>query len=270
MTDPGRERSIKPMAVPASLAAQVEGYDWARDTVGEAGAAVYRLSGSGKLTLYLKHGADAVATDVTDEMTRLEWLGRHLPVPRVVHFTASLGEAWLLMTAIPGRTALQCLVNEADHREETVVAITDFLRLLHALPVETCPFNSGHLLRLAEAKYRLDAGEVDAADFDKNHKGWTARQVWQAVTDLLPFDADRVVTHGDYSLDNIVLENGRVVGCIDVGRLGSADRYQDLAILSHCLGEFDHRLQDVMWRTYGIAEPDRAKIAFHLGLDEMF
>lgn len=270
MTDPSREQSIAPIAVPAGIAAHVEGYDWARDTVGEAGACVYRLSARGRPTLYLKHGADAVALDVTDEMARLEWLGRHLAVPRTLYFTASPGQAWLLMTALVGRTALQCLRDDADGRREAVVAITDFLHMIHALPVHTCPYNSGHLLRLSEAEYRLNANEIDTANFDSRHKGWTARQVWEAVNAHLPFYADQVVTHGDYSLENILLDSGRVVGCIDVGRLGSADRYQDLAILSNCLGEFDRSLQELMWHTYGIAEPDRAKIAFHLGLDEMF
>lgn len=270
MIDPVRERSIAPIAVPIGLAALVKGYNWARDTIGEAGAAVYRLSAFGRPTLYLKHGTNAVACDVTDEMTRLEWLGRYLPVPRVLHYTASPGEAWLLMTALIGRTAYQCLTDDAKRREEIVLAITEFLRTLHALPVDTCPYNSGHLLRLSEAEYRLEADEVDTDDFDDHHKGWTARQVWEAVNVHLPADVDRVVTHGDYSLDNILLDGGLVVGCIDVGRLGSADRYQDLAILSNCLGEFDHGLQELMWHTYGIAEPDRAKIAFHLRLDEMF
>jgi aminoglycoside 3'-phosphotransferase-1 len=61
-----------------------------------------------------------------------------------------------------------------------------------------------------------------------------------------------------------------VVGCIDVGRGGIADRYQDLAILWNCLGEFDGELQARLFQRYGIAEPDRRKLAFHLMLDEMF
>jgi len=33
-----------------------------------------------------------------------------------------------------------------------------------------------------------------------------------------------VVTHGDLSLDNILLQEGKVVGVIDVARVGIADR----------------------------------------------
>ncbi|GKX58080.1 hypothetical protein SOASR031_03950 [Leminorella grimontii] len=55
-------------------------------------------------------------------------------------------------------------------------------------------------------------------------------QVWKEMHTLLPFSPDPVVTHGDVSLDNLIFDKGILMGCIDVGRVGLADRYQDLAI----------------------------------------
>ena len=50
--------------VPANSSAELVGYQWARNNVGEAGGAVYRLHGkSGAPNLYLKHGAGAVADE---------------------------------------------------------------------------------------------------------------------------------------------------------------------------------------------------------------
>jgi len=37
-------------------------------------------------------------------------------------------------------------------------------------------------------------------------------------------------THGDYSLPNVLIHNGKINGFIDVGNSGIADIYQDLAI----------------------------------------
>jgi aminoglycoside 3'-phosphotransferase I len=68
----------------------------------------------------------------------------------------------------------------------------------------------------------------------------------------------------------LLMQNGEVVGCIDVGRLGIADRYQDLAIIGNCLGEFDSSLQERFWQHYGISEVDERKLEFHLLLDELF
>ncbi|MCY3126397.1 hypothetical protein ECE26_17640, partial [Acinetobacter baumannii] len=42
---------------------------------------------------------------------------------------------------------------------------------------------------------------------------------------------------------NLIFDEGKLIGCIDVGRVGIADRYQDLAILWNCLGEFSPSLQ---------------------------
>ena len=98
----------------------------------------------------------------------------------------------------------------------------------------------------------------------------TPEQVWEAMQRLLPLTPDSVVTHGDFSLDNLLIKDGEVIGCIDTGRVGIADRYQDLAILLNCLTEFDAALQERFLKQYGIDEPDQDKLQFHLLLDELF
>lgn len=253
------------------MAGELDGYEWHRNTVGESGGAVYRLrSKDGRPDLFLKHGKDAVADDITDEMAKLRWLGRYLPVPACVRFSRTADEAWLLMTAMPGETAYQVMEAHPAQRMAVVSAIARFLRRIHAIPASACPFTSHHDYRLARARERLDVNLVDEDDFDDARAGWTGEQVWEAAQALLPLAPDQVVTHGDYSLDNILIRDGEVVGCIDVGRVGIADRYQDLAIAWNCLEEFGTSLQEEFFKQYDIAQPDRAKLDFHLMLDEFF
>ncbi|MEO9130349.1 MAG: APH(3')-I family aminoglycoside O-phosphotransferase [Sphingomonas sp.] len=273
MTADQREQSLQPVKFPASLAPLVQGRRWARSTVGESGDAIYRLQADTVPDLYLKHAPASSAQDVAGEMVRLQWLARNITVPAIRCFIATPDEAWLLMTALPGQTAWQALEACADRPNDRVAivdALARFLRQLHAIPVESCPFNSDHHLRLGEARWRLDAGLVDVEGFDEDRKGWTAEQVWDEMTALLPFAPDPVVTHGDVSLDNIIMADGDIVGCIDPGRAGIADRYQDLAILWNCLGEFGPALQQRLFESYGIDQPDERKIRFHLMLDELF
>lgn len=253
------------------MSAELEGYEWARNNVGESGGAVYRLYGKpGAPDLFLKHGKEAAVDDLIDEMGRLHWMAKHIAVPAVTHFFSAPGEAWLLMTALPGETAYQALEAQPESRVAVVDALADFLQRLHAIPVSECPFNSDHAYRLSLARRRIDASLIDEDDFDEERKGWTAEQVWQAMSQLLPLAPDPVVTHGDFSLDNLLMMNGEVIGCIDAGRVGIADRYQDLAILWNCLGEFGDGLQDRFVTRYGVPRPDRAKLLFHLLLDELF
>ena len=260
-------------AMPASLRAAVAAYQWTRDSVGESDAAVYRLRGKGAAPdLYLKHGRGSAAAGIADELARLRWLAPFLPVPALVQFArvADPEQAWLLLTALPGTTASAVLEAHPALGPVVVAALAAFLRRLHALPVSDCPFDAGHAVRLAQARQRIDAGLVDADDFDAARQGWTAQQVWTALQDCQPITPDLVVTHGDFSLENIVMHEGAVVGCLDVGRAGVADRYQDLAIVWRALGELDAALPQRFVEQYGIVDADQGKLQWHLLLDELF
>lgn len=266
-----REEACQAVTVPESMSAALAGHAWARDRVGESGGAVYRLHGKpGAPDLYLKHGRHAVADAIDDEAARLRWLAGRLPVPAVVNVVRTADEAWLLMTALAGKTAGQLLEADPGQGHAVVDALASFLKRLHAIPASACPFDSDHARRLVLARSRIEAGLVDEGDFDEERAGWTAQQVWDAMQALLPLAPDPVVTHGDYSLDNLLIADGEVAGCIDAGRVGIADRYQDLAIAWNCLGEFGGALQERFLRTYGITEPDWRKLQFHLMLDELF
>lgn len=268
---PGREKSARPPTLPPSLAARLDGARWRRNLVGEAGATVYRLTRDDGPDLYLKHGRGPAAAALVDELARLRWLASQMPVGAPVHFECSDNQAWLLTRAVPGRTAWEWLRHAPSRAPDIVAALAQALVRLHALPAALCPFQSPLELRLALAHARLAAGLIDADDFDDARRGWTPQDVWDALQRLRPRRVDAVVTHGDYSLDNLLLDDElRVTGLIDVGRLGVADRYQDLAILWNCLGEFGAAAQRALFDAYGIARPDRRRLDFYLCLDECF
>ncbi|MEP9400398.1 APH(3') family aminoglycoside O-phosphotransferase [Sphingomonas sp. VNH70] len=266
-----RETGCAPPTVPDALAGLVAGYRWSRNLVGEAGGAVYRLHGAaGRTDLYLKHGQGDIADDVLAEVARLRWFAGRVAVPAITGFVWQADDAWLLTAALPGETARQRLVAAPRQAGAIADALAVFLAQLHALPVEDCPFVADHLHRMVEARRRIDAGLVDTDDFDHARAGWSAEAVWDAMQALLPLTPDRLVTHGDFSLDNILIDGERVVGCIDVGRAGVADRYQDLAILAGSLEEYGAALPARMFARYGIAMPDPRRLAFHALLDELF
>ncbi|MGK5071665.1 APH(3') family aminoglycoside O-phosphotransferase [Janthinobacterium sp. ZB1P44] len=273
MTISNKKQAAVTAAMPASLRAAVAGYRWVRDTAGESDAAVYRLQGrDGAPDLFLKHGKGVAAAELADELARLRWLAPYLPVPAVLQFAqaADPQQAWLLTAALPGKMAHELLEANPEIGPAVADALAAFLRQLHALPVAGCPFDAGHAVRLAQARRRIDAGLVDADDFDARRQGWTAEQVWLALQRCQPLTPDLVVTHGDFSLENVLMQDGAVSGCIDVGRAGVADRYQDLTIVWRALGELDAALQQRFVDQYGIVDIDQGKLQFHVLLDELF
>ena len=188
---------------------------------------------------------------------RLRWLQGRVPAARPVAFADEDGAAWLLTTGVVGRTGDAWLDHDPALLPVIVAAFARFLTQLHALPVDDCPFEAGAALRLAAARRRVGAGEVDVEDFADDHLGWDAERML-AHTEAL-YDADlhqRVVTHGDFSLGNLLMdERGDVTGCIDVGLLGVADPYQDIAILCANLGELDAAAERAFLDAIGVASP---------------
>jgi len=265
----GREQAVAAVAVPAGLASAVADKTWFRDRVGESGCAIYRLAGGLRDDLYLKVGRGPMLDDLVDEMVRLRWLSGYLPVPPLHGFVLEADAGWMLTGRLPGQTAYQLLEGDPGMAPALAGALGRFLRRLHTLPVERCPFNADHRLRLAAAQDRMEAGLVDEDEFDDSRHGMSAEEVWAEMMAALPADFDRVVTHGDFSLDNLFVVDGEVTGCIDLGRVGIADRWQDLAILWNSLEEFGEDAAQAMLQAYGIAM-NSAKLDFHLQLDEFF
>jgi aminoglycoside 3'-phosphotransferase I len=251
--------------MPPSLDSFIAGERWTEIDSGESGGRVFRIGDNA----FLKYGEGRVFSDIVAEHCRLVWLQGRIAAPRVLHFAATGEAVWLLTSALPGRMVEEVIEDRGAPRAAIVDAVAEFLRTLHALGVEDCPFDASHPVGLADARRNISAGLVAEDDFDAERAGWTAEQVWDALHAEMPSQFDRVVTHGDFSTGNIFVDaDGRVTGMIDVGRLGVADRYQDLAILWNNLEEIGLGAQ--LLHAYGETEPDMARLRFHLMLDELF
>jgi kanamycin kinase len=78
-----------------------------------------------------------------------------------------------------------------------------------------------------------------------------------------PASESLVVCHGDYCLPNVLLEGGDVAGFVDLGELGVADRWWDLAVATWSLAwNLGGGHEALFLAEYG-AEPDPARMAFY-------
>ncbi|MDQ1714282.1 MAG: kanamycin kinase [Frankiaceae bacterium] len=191
---------------------------------------------------YLKWAPTESGITFADEIARLQWASAYIVVPRVLDAGATDDGEWLLTAAIPGENA----VSERWKREPRTAAraIGAGLRAMHdMLPVLECPFDWS----IAERRKRL----TDPA----------------APLPAEPPNDQLVVCHGDPCAPNTLLDdNGGVAGHVDLGRLGVADLWADLAVATYNLGRnygdgFERDLLDA----YGI-DPDEERTAFYRAL----
>jgi len=247
---------MRPLELPPGWA---DGIELVPQTIGESGAWVYR-AGDGH---FIKSEPISPLAELPGEVERLRWLhGTGLPCPRVIDAADHGGRHWLLMTAIPGHdlASTDRLTGDA-----AVGLMAEALRLLHALDPASCPFDHRVGVRVADASARYHAGLYDGDDPEQGPADYA-----RLMADV-PTSEDLVVTHGDACFPNFMTEHGDFTGYIDCGRLGVADRYQDLALACRSL-ERNYGAAAVprFLAAYGVAEPDRAKLEWYTLLDEFF
>ncbi|MFE7801955.1 phosphotransferase [Nocardia sp. NPDC057440] len=141
------------------------------------------------------------------------------------------------------------------------------LRSLHSIPIAECPFDGRLDSMLTRAARRVLHGLIDPEDFDEDHEHLVPEQILDRLHAQRPDERDLVVAHGDFTPSN-VLEGGIL---IDVGDLGVADRYRDLALAERDLRE-DFGADEVraFFTAYGLDEPDRRRLDYYRLLDELF
>ncbi len=239
---------------------------WHRVTIGKSGASIWRIEGEGE-TLFLKAAPQHELSEMQGEAERLSWLAATpLPAPRLRDSFVADGQDWLLMTALPGRDLTQLV----DRPHELVAVLASGLRAVHALDPQNCPFDHRVESRLAAGAANAAAGLVDETDFDAARDGWTARQVLAWLLEHRPASEDLVVTHGDACLPNIMADAAGFTGIIDCGRLGVADRWQDLALACRSLAfNCGEAHVAAFLAAYG-APWDAERYAFYCTLDELF
>ena len=255
--------------LPHGLCKLLGDYAWDRQTIGRSNAGVFRLEAEGKPALFLKTEQAGPFAELADEAARLRWLGgQGIACPRTIAFETHAGRDWLLISAIPGHDLVSAPSADAAN---TIDIMAGALRALHALDIRSCPFDHGLDSRIAAARARMEAGAIDEDDFDDERQGRTAADAFAELLASRPTTQDLVVTHGDACMPNIMTDSGTFSGFIDCGRLGVADRHQDLALacwsILHNLGEA--WVQPFLDR-YGLVEADPLKLAWYRLLDEFF
>jgi len=181
---------------------------------------------------FVKWNPLSTGISLDDEVVRLAWAARWHPVPRIIEVGSDATGEWLVTQAIDGRSAIY----SADPVRAAFEIGRGLRRLHDELPVDECPWDWSVESR---ARPGLELGDVPAID-------------------------RLVVCHGDACAPNTLVDaEGRFVASVDLGNLGLADRWADLAVGSMSLEwNFGAGFDDAYFAGYGIA-PDATRIEFY-------
>ena len=229
----------EPVAVPDRVRDLARGAALEPVWVNELGGVTFRTDDD----RYIKFGPRNAETTFAGEAERLAWAGAHVAVPRVLELGADETHEWLATAALAGETAVapRWVADPAT----AVRAIGEALRALHeALPVESA--------RSSGACRRVSRTRQTAANPCPDHL-------------LTPPPVDQlVVCHGDACCPNTLIgEDGRWSGHVDLGALGVADRWADIAVAAMSTEwNYGPGWQDALIAAYGV-EPDRERLAYY-------
>jgi len=144
---------------------------------------------------------------------------------QVLAYTAQDAD-WLVTRQIPGEDCThQTYLDDPRRLSETTGQL---LRMLHESDSAGCPVkNINHqLVTGAEKGFSAGTFEADLFPYAASFPG--AADAWAAAQPGLSTLKDEVLLHGDYCLPNIMLDNWRFTGFIDLGGGGVGDRHIDL------------------------------------------
>jgi kanamycin kinase len=261
-TEASRRSTTPPAAVRELAAARQVCLAWENEH-----ALTFEVA-AGPERCFVKWAPAGSPLDLAAEAARMTWAAAYTPVPRVLGQGADSEGSWLVTAALPGQNAISQRWL-ADPRT-AVTAIGEGLRALHdALPVAGCPFSWRAEDRIAAAERAAAAGRLDTSDWAPEHLELGIEGVLARAQDIPPTDK-LVVCHGDACAPNtLITGDGRWSGHVDLGDLGVADRWADLAIATWSTEwNYGPGWEQPLLDAYGI-KPDAGRTRFYRLLWEL-
>ena len=217
---------------------------------------------------------------VDRQVQMMQWLEGKIPVPKVIAYEVEEEKSYLFMSRTSG--IMSCDTYYLEHPQMLLEALASGLKMLWEVDVTDCPVVRDVDAVLKEARERVEKDLVDVEDAEPTTFGDGGFENPEQLLEWLENHRpafEPVLSHGDYCLPNVFLENGQIKGFIDLGRAGVGDKWNDIALCYRSLkhnfdGTYGGKVYedfnpDMLFEKLGI-EPDWKKIKWYLLLDELF
>lgn len=232
--------------IPNSIKNKIETKSFEPDNVGMSGSNILLFPDQ-----VLKIRDDM--TEADNEVQAMQWLKGRIQAPEVLARECEMEKSYLLMTRVKGRMACD------EHYMKDPERLT------------------GLLARALKELWLVDMDNVEPDTFGAD--GFESPEalllwLWENKPQEEP-----VLSHGDFCLPNIFIDDEENFSFIDLGRTGIADKWQDIALCYRSLKHnYDGKYGGKAYRGYdpellfemlGI-EPEWEKLRYYILLDELF
>ena len=133
---------------------------------------------------------------------------------------------WLLTERVPGEDCTYDMFLSEPKKLCDILA--EQLRSLHDTDFSCCPVNERMDVYLKTVEDNYNNGKYDFSYLIDRDQFRDIKEVWNFITNNKKELCSDTLIHGDYCLPNIILNDWKFSGFIDVGNGGVADRHIDL------------------------------------------
>ena len=233
-------KEMKKTVLPENIKNMIGTQEYTIDSIGESGSEVRVYD-----QYVLKIQPHSQETD--NEAAVIRWLNGRLPLPDIPVYAVENETAFTLMSKIRGK--MLCDMDYLRQPELVIGLVAQGIKMMWQVDVSGCPCYTSRLSeRLKAAEYNVKNGLVDIDNTEPETFGSGGFESPEALLEWLKSHRppeDIVLTHGDFCLPNIFADGETISGLIDLGKMGPADRWQDIAIAIRSLDHnFDGRYFD--------------------------
>lgn len=248
-----------------------ESYDL--DSVGQSGSSILLFTDK---VLKIQDNSD----EADHEIRAMQWLEGRLSVPKIIVHEHIGNKSYLLMTKASGQ--MSCSEYYMNNPEKLTSMLAQALQELWRIDISDCPLDCSLDRKLDAARFRVKNNLVDMENVEPDTFGPSGFENPEALLQWLithkPSE-ELVLSHGDFCLPNIYIEDDKKINFIDLGRTGVADKWQDIALCYRSLKynydgkyggkEYPGFNPNMLFEKLGF-EPDWEKIRYYILLDELF
>ena len=257
------------LSIPDAIKNKVTGLDFVVDKVGLSQSLVAL---SDEVTLKIS----SLSFDIDNEMRNYRSLKDKLPIPEILECVVDDGRIYLLKRKLKGK--MLCHADYMGNPDLLYSLASEAIRRLWSVDINGLDLQDSWKTVMDFGRYHLREGNLDFHNADQEIvTGFSGfAEILNYLEEKKP-KSDLSLVHGDLCLTNIICDEDRLVGFIDLGLTGISDHYHDLAILYRSIkynfagrygkpypGYEENKLFDML----GIAK-DEQRIRYYLLLDEV-